>query len=213
MLKKQANSIIETAVQRQPFIHKKRTVGILGGGFNPVHMGHLIMADQVLHQLGLDEFYLMPSYESPHVDKKEVIDGHHRVEMLKLAVDSNPDLNLELTEIHRKGKSYTYDTMKQLIENNPETMYYLVIGGDMVEYLPTWYRIDELMEMVQFVAIKREGFKAESPYPLIWIDAPLIDISSTMIRQKIRSQCSVKYLLPDNVIDYISKEGLYQDDL
>ena len=190
----------------------RRRVGILGGGFNPIHMGHLIIAEQVRAQLDLDEFYLMPSFISPHVDKKETIDSTHRVEMLKLATADNPHLSIELSEIVREGKSYTFDTMKRLIELHPETDYYFIIGGDMVEYLPKWYKIDELMEMIQFVGVNRPGSAKESPYPLIWVDVPLMEISSSMIRKKIKANCSVKYFLPENVLEYIHKKGLYRDD-
>lgn len=201
---------VEEQVLEKPT--KRKRVGILGGGFNPVHVGHLIISDQVSAQLGLDEFYLMPSYQSPHVDKKITIDSSHRVEMLKLATEDNPKLSLELSEIARQGKSYTYDTMKNLKEMNPETDYYFVIGGDMVEYLPKWHKIDELMEMVQFVGVNRPGSKQESPYPLIWVDVPLMEISSSMIRKKIKMNCSTKYFLPDNVLEYIHKKGLYLND-
>lgn len=192
---------------------KKKRVGILGGGFNPVHMGHLIMADQVCHQLDLDEFFLMPSYQSPHVDKKETIDSEERVEMLKLAINDNPKLGLELTEVVRKGKSYTYDTMKSLVEANPDIDYYFVIGGDMVEYLPKWHKIDELMRMIHFVGVERVGSKKETPYPIIWVDMPLIEISSSDIRKKLTTGCSVKYFLPENVLNYIHKKGLYQNGI
>jgi nicotinate-nucleotide adenylyltransferase len=154
----------------------------------------------------------MPSYQSPHVDKKTTIDSSHRVKMLKLATEDNPKLSLELSEVVRQGKSYTYDTMKTLKEMNPETDYYFVIGGDMVEYLPKWYKINELMEMVQFVGVNRPGSKQESPYPLIWVDIPLMEISSSTIREKIKMNCSVKYFLPDNVLEYIHKKGLYLND-
>ena len=103
--------------------------------------------------------------------------------------------------------------MKALTQNNPNTDYYFIIGGDMVEYLPKWYKIDELVTMVNFVGIRRAGYSTETPYPVIWVDVPTIDISSTKIRQKIQQDCSVRYLVPDKVIEYIEKEGLYQDGL
>ncbi|AQP53249.1 nicotinic acid mononucleotide adenylyltransferase [Vagococcus penaei] len=190
----------------------QKAVGILGGGFNPVHHGHLIIADQVREQLGLDEFYLMPSYLSPHIDEKKVISAQHRLKMLECAIKDNPTLAIETCEITRQGKSFTYETIKQLVDENPDTRYYFVIGGDMVEYLPKWHRIDELVQLVQFVGVNRPGYAVESPYPLIWVDVPLLDISSSMIRQKIRQGCSVRYYTPDAVIDYIEKEGLYRHD-
>ncbi|MGY3765315.1 nicotinate-nucleotide adenylyltransferase [Vagococcus vulneris] len=191
---------------------KKKSVGLLGGGFNPVHHGHLVIADQVSEQLHLDEFYLMPSFHSPHIDEKKVIDASHRVAMLDLAIEDNPTLKLELCEIDRQGKSYTYDTIKQLTEENPEVSYYFIIGGDMVDYLPKWYRIDELVSMVQFVGVNRSGYNIESNYPIIWVDVPLLDISSSMIRKKINQNGSIRYFTPDKVLDYIEKEGLYRND-
>ncbi|MGO3732744.1 MAG: nicotinate-nucleotide adenylyltransferase [Vagococcus sp.] len=202
----------DTKTQSKTQLTGRQSVGILGGGFNPVHMGHLIMADQVYHQLGLSEFYLMPSYQSPHIDEKEVIASDDRVEMLKLAIATNPNLGIELSEIQRKGKSYTYDTIQWLTEQHPDTDYYFVIGGDMVAYLSTWHRIDELVNLVQFVGVNRPGYPKESDYPIIWVDAPLMDVSSTMIRKKVANHCSVKYFMPDNVIDYIHKKGLYLND-
>ena len=215
-MKSQAKSFVRSQVcpQAMPQIFEKRKqVGILGGTFNPVHLAHLVMADQAGKNLGLDEVYLMPSYQPPHVDEKKTIDASHRLKMLELAIADNPFLKIETIELTRKGKSYTYDTMKALTQNNPETDYYFIIGGDMVEYLPKWYKIDELVTMVNFVGIQRTGYTTETPYPVIWVDVPEIDISSTKIRQKIQQGCSVRYLVPDKVIDYIQKEGLYQDEL
>ncbi|HCM89902.1 MULTISPECIES: nicotinate-nucleotide adenylyltransferase [Vagococcus] len=210
-MKSEVNIMMHAQEKVNSIPSKRKRVGILGGGFNPIHMGHLIMADQVCHQLALDSFFLMPSYESPHVDKKETIDSNERVQMLKLATEDNPKLGIELAEINRKGKSYTYDTMKNLIEANPDTDYYFIIGGDMIEYLPKWYKIDELMKMIQFVGVERVGSSKETPYPIIWVDLPLIEISSSDIRKKIASNCSAKYFLPENVLNYIHKKGLYQN--
>ncbi|HGF7174344.1 nicotinate-nucleotide adenylyltransferase [Enterococcus hirae] len=215
-MKSQAEAFVESQVfpQEMPQIFEKRNqVGILGGTFNPVHLAHLVMAEQAGKNLGLDEVYLMPSYQPPHVDEKTTIAANHRLNMLELAIADNPFLAIEPIELSRKGKSYTYDTMKALTQNNPNTDYYFIIGGDMVEYLPKWYKIDELMTMVNFVGIRRAGYSTETPYPVIWVDVPTIDISSTKIRQKIQQGCSVRYLVPDKVIEYIEKEGLYQDGL
>ncbi|MBP1048149.1 nicotinate-nucleotide adenylyltransferase [Enterococcus sp. BWM-S5] len=192
---------------------KRKQVGILGGNFNPVHMTHLVIAEQVHQQLGLDKVYLMPSHLPPHADEKKTIDSKHRLAMLELAVDGNPHLDIEPIELARKGKSYTYDTMKALIQNNPDTDYYFIIGGDMVEYLPKWYKIDELIHMTSFVGTRRPNYGIETPYPIIWVDTPQMDISSSMIREKIQNNCSVRYLLPDNVINYIYEKGLYADGI
>ncbi|WP_161979238.1 nicotinate-nucleotide adenylyltransferase [Streptococcus sp. S784/96/1] len=188
----------------------RKQVGILGGNFNPVHNAHLIVADQVRQQLGLDAVYLMPEYEPPHVDKKETIDEKHRLNMLLLAINGMEGLDIETVEIERKGKSYTYDTMKQLTEANPDTDYYFIIGADMVEYLPKWHRIDELVELVQFVGVQRPKYKVGTSYPVIWVDVPLMDISSSNIRDFIQKGRTPNFMTPAPVLDYIKKAGLYK---
>lgn len=191
---------------------KRKQVGILGGNFNPVHNAHLIIADQVYHQLGLDTFYLMPSYESPHVDPKKTISADFRLEMLALALADSEHLQVEDVEIKRTGKSFTYDTMKALTDEHPDTDYYFIIGGDMVEYLPKWHRLEELMALVQLVGVRRPNYPVESEYPIIWVDVPLMDISSSYIRKKVQEGCSINYLLPKSVINYIDEKGLYVDE-
>ncbi|KGR72574.1 nicotinate-nucleotide adenylyltransferase [Streptococcus phocae subsp. salmonis] len=188
----------------------RRQIGILGGNFNPVHHAHLIVADQVRQQLGLDEVLLMPEFKPPHIDEKETIDAKNRLDMLELAIQDTEGLSLETIELERQGISYTYDTMKALIEKNPDVDYYFIIGADMVDYLPKWYRIDELIDMVQFVGVQRPKYKAGTSYPVIWVDVPLMDISSSMIRDFIKKGRQPNYLLPKPVLDYINKEGLYR---
>ena len=201
-----------TKVELEPEIKdkKRKQVGILGGNFNPVHNAHLVVADQVRQQLGLDKVLLMPEYEPPHVDKKETIDEGHRLKMLELAIEGIEGLEIETIELERKGISYTYDTMKLLNERDPDTDYYFIIGADMVDYLPKWYRIDELVEMVQFVGVQRPRYKAGTSYPVIWVDVPLMDISSSMVREFIAQGRTPNFMLPKPVLDYIKKEGLYQ---
>ena len=200
-----------TKVELEPEIKekKRKQVGILGGNFNPVHNAHLIVADQVRQQLGLDQVLLMPEYQPPHVDKKETISEHHRLKMLELAIEGIDGLAIETIELERKGISYTYDTMKILTEQHPDTDYYFIIGADMVDYLPKWYRIDELVDMVQFVGVQRPRYKAGTSYPVIWVDVPLMDISSSMVRDFIAQGRKPNFLLPKPVLDYIEKEGLY----
>ena len=142
-----------TKVKLEPEVKakKRKQVGILGGNFNPVHNAHLVVADQVRQQLCLDQVLLMPEYEPPHVDKKSTIDEKHRLKMLKLAIEGIEGLGIETIELERKGISYTYDTMKFLTEKHPDTDYYFIIGADMVDYLPKWHRIDELVDFSDIV--------------------------------------------------------------
>ena len=200
-----------TKVELEPEIKekKRKQVGILGGNFNPVHNAHLIVADQVRQQLGLDQVLLMPEYQPPHVDKKETIPEHHRLKMLELAIEGIEGLAIETIELERKGISYTYDTMKILTEQHPNTDYYFIIGADMVDYLPKWYRIDELVDMVQFVGVQRPRSKAGTSYSVIWVDVPLMDISSSMVRDFLAQGRKPNFLLPQPVLDYIEKEGFY----
>jgi len=200
-----------TKVELEPEIKdkKRKQVGILGGNFNPVHNAHLVVADQVRQQLGLDKVLLMPEYEPPHVDTKGTIAEHHRLKMLELAIEGIEGLEIETIELERKGISYTYDTMILLNERDPDTEYYFIIGADMVDYLPKWHRIDELVEIVQFVGVQRPRYKAGTSYPVIWVDVPLMDISSSMVRDFLAKGRTPNFMLPKPVLDYIKKEGLY----
>ena len=160
----------------------RKQVGILGGNFNPVHNAHLVVADQVRQQLGLDEVLLMPEFEPPHVDKKETIDEQHRLNMLMLAINGIEGLDIETIELERKGISYTYDTMKLLTEANPDTDYYF----------------------------QRPKYKAGTSYPVIWVDVPLMDISSSAVRAYIKKDRTPNFMVPQSVLAYIKKAGLYK---
>lgn len=192
---------------------KREKVGILGGTFNPPHMGHLIMAEQVKDQLDLDKIFFMPTAQPPHSSvTKTTIASEKRVQMLELATMDNSDFEIERYEVDKGGKNYTYDTMKALIELYPTVDFYFIVGGDMIADMPTWYRIDELIELVQFVGVNRPSYSVETDYPIIMVDIPMIDISSSTIRKKVAMNCSIKYLVPEDVRNYIVLEGLYQDD-
>lgn len=205
--------VITTEVQKKILnSNKRRQVGILGGTFNPPHIGHLIMADQVMQQLDLEKVLFLPDYQPPHVDQKKTIDANYRKEMVSRAIIDNPKFELETIELQRGGISYTYDTIKMLKQRHPETDYYFIIGGDMVAYLPKWHEIDALMKLIRFVGVRRRNFAVHSNYPIIWVDSPLIDISSSAIRKRVKNQQSIHYLVPDSVESYIYEKGLYLDE-
>lgn len=191
----------------------KKQVGLLGGNFNPIHLAHLMIAEQVGMKMGLDEVHLLPSYLPPHIDEKKTIDSKHRLAMVKLAIEDNSFLTVDTRELARKGKSYTIDTMLELTAEHPDTQYYFIIGGDEVAYLPKWHRIDELIQLVQFVGVKRAGFTPDSSYPIIWVDVPEIHLSSSYIRQQVKQGCSIRYLVPEKVREYIAEEGLYLNEI
>jgi len=186
-----------------------KKVGILGGTFNPPHIGHLIMANEVYHALELDEVRFMPNAIAPHKKNEDNSTDDNRLHMVELLIEPYSEFSVETIELERGGISYTYDTMIALMEREPDTQFYFIIGGDMIDSLHTWYKIDELTKLVQFVGIRRPGTNSESPYDVWMIDAPEIDVSSTFIRERIASGGTLRFLIPEEVEAYIRKEGLY----
>jgi len=187
-----------------------KRIGILGGTFDPPHLGHLIIAEEVRISLELEEVWFIPTYTPPHKDSTKTA-ASQRIEMTKLAIQTNPYFKMNTIEIERSGKSYTIDTMKELIKDYPDCEFYFIIGADMVEYLPHWNEIDELVKLIQFVGVKRPGYELETPYNILKVDIPLIDISSTILRSWLGKNRSVKYIIPDVVYSYIKGENLYGD--
>lgn len=187
-----------------------RRIGVLGGTFDPPHLGHLMIAEIVRETLNLEEVWFMPAGEPPH-KKQAMIDGQDRLHMLEHAIKDSPYFKSIDIELKRTGKSYTFDTMCTLTNEHPNIEFYFIIGADMVEYLPHWHRIEELSTFVKFVGVKRAGFQLESPYPVITVDIPMIDISSTLIRERLKNNLTVKYLVPDAVYTYIRENGLYEN--
>lgn len=192
--------------------HSGRKIGILGGTFNPPHIGHMIIADQVKDQLDLEKILFIPSAIPPHQKEKGTISAEHRLAMLERTIGDNASFEIDEIEISRGGKSYTYDTIKELKEKNSDVEFYFIIGADMVEDLPNWYKIDELLEMIQFVAVNRPNYDSKTPYPVIVVDVPDVDVSSSLIRQKVKDDCSINYLVTPETKEYIESEGLYKDE-
>lgn len=184
-------------------------IGIIGGTFDPPHVGHLLIAEEVRVALNLDEIWFIPTNEPPHKEKAMTA-GEDRLKMVQKAIESNPNFKVNDIEMKRTGKSYTFDTMNMLLSQHSDTEFYFIIGADMVEYLPYWSRIDELMNMLTFVGVKRQGFKLDSPYPIIEINIPMIDISSSMIKERLIANHSVTYLIPESVEAFINEEHLYE---
>ncbi|WP_421379996.1 nicotinate-nucleotide adenylyltransferase [Bacillus salacetis] len=186
-----------------------KRVGILGGTFNPPHLGHLIIANEVLFQLGLDEVRFMPAGTPPHKQLKGDTTSEQRKEMVLKAIEGHTGFVLEPIELQKEGPSYTYETVQLLVEREPDEEFHFIIGGDMIEYLPKWHKIEELSQLIQFVGVNRPGYKAESPYKVKMVEIPQIEISSTLIRDRIASGGTVTYLVPERVSDYIREEKLY----
>ncbi|MEC5422188.1 nicotinate-nucleotide adenylyltransferase [Virgibacillus sp. C22-A2] len=186
-----------------------KRVGILGGTFDPPHLGHLIIGEEVRLALNLEEIWFVPSHLPPHKESAKT-SATDRINMLMKALDGNSFFSINTIETERLGKSYTFDTIKALQKEFPDTEFYFIIGADMVEYLQHWHRIDELINMVSFVGVKRAGYKLHSAYPIIEVDIPAIEISSTLIRDRLSTNETVRYLMPETVYTYIKEKQLYE---
>lgn len=185
-----------------------KKVGILGGTFNPPHFGHLIMANEAYHSLGLEEVRFMPNAAAPH---KEVhgADTAQRLKMTELAIEDFPQFRIEDFEIETGGVSYTYNTIRQLVEQESDKEFYFIIGGDSVNQLNSWHRIHELADLIQFVGIGRPGYDSATDFPVMMIDSPEMHLSSTMLRERVAANRPLTFFVPEKVEAYIRKEGLY----
>ena len=188
----------------------------MGGTFDPVHLGHLTMAASAYEQGGVDEVWFMPSSSPPHKEASGVADAEDRLEMVRLAIGGHSAFRLCMLEIERGGTSYTIDTARQLIRLYPEHQFLWIIGADMIAYLPNWTSIDELGKLIQFIGVRRPGYEQPlaglpGPYAAMvqMIEAPLMDISSTEIRERLQAGEAVDHLLPEPVAAYIRRKGLY----
>jgi nicotinate-nucleotide adenylyltransferase len=194
-------------IKRECWSLKK--IAILGGTFNPPHLGHLIIASEVQAQFNFDEIWFMPNQEPPHKESTIGVNSAQRLEMVRRAVADNPLFKIQTIELERTGKSYTFDTMKLLTEKYDDDFYF-IIGADMIEYLPKWYKIEELVKLVTFVGVNRPDYDKQSAYPIILIDVPNIEISSYMIREKVKMGKNIRYFVPKTVMEYIEENGLYE---
>lgn len=201
--------VLEELIQI-PQAQQRQRIGILGGTFNPPHLGHLLMAEQVGKQLELDEVWFMPTAKPPHAPGKQTIASSHRLEMVKLAIQDNPLFKLQAYEVYKGGTNYTVDTMQHFVSEFPEADFYFILGGDSVKDLPSWKRVEELSQLVQFVGIRRQGVENLAPmFPVIWVDSPLIELSSTEIRLRVYLEQSIRYQVPPAVEEYIRRHQLY----
>ena len=188
-----------------------KRIGVLGGTFNPVHIGHLAIAESVCDDLKLKELLFVPCYYPPHKTKKSVIASKHRLNMLHLAIADNSKFRICEDEIKRKGKSYSIDTLEGLVKRYPvKTAFDFIIGADMLTGLKNWRRIDDLAKLVRFVVVGRGGYaKKDIVYRHKIVPAHNLNISSSYLRRCLRLRKSVKYLLPEKVYAYIKRHKLY----
>ena len=197
-------------------------VGIMGGTFDPIHIAHLIIAEEARTRLALDRVIFIPAGE-PWMKPGHIVSAAgQRVEMVKLAISSNPAFSLSLSEVERPGPTYTVDTLEQLLgELGYDTQLFLLLGWDSVAELPAWKAPYRVSKMATVVAFPRPGFTKpeiaalERVMPgiaerMVSLDEPYLEISSTGIRKRIADGGSVRYLVPDAVGQYISEYRLYK---
>ncbi|MCX7788292.1 MAG: nicotinate (nicotinamide) nucleotide adenylyltransferase [Spirochaetes bacterium] len=189
-------------------------LALLGGTFNPIHIGHLYIAEEVLISLKYDRIVFVPSYRPAHKTVSNMDDPQKRLEMVRLATEGREEFIVEDCEILRKDTSYTMDTIEYLYHRYPVTgKIGLIIGEDLVPGFPTWKMVDRLLKEVEIIIAyrtKREPF----PYPVQvqYIENVVIPISSSEIRARIKAGKAFRYLVPDAVYQYIREQGLYQNE-
>ncbi len=190
-------------------------LGILGGSFNPIHTGHLLIAEHVRDRLKLDQIIFLPAKTPPHKDIAPGISDEDRFNMVQLAVEGNPYFKASGMEIERGGISYTVDTIRQIISDTKiEGRIHLIIGGDLIQDIYKWKDYQELTTLVQIVVVSREEDLAEnyfSKYPFIQsVETVAFYVTSTLVRERVAEGKSIKYLVPEKVEDYIYRHHLYQ---
>lgn len=193
----------------------RRRIGILGGTFDPIHLGHLITAQEVVLHCGLERMVFVPSARPPHKNGRPMTDARHRFEMTALGIEPHPRFELSAVELERPGTSYTVDTVKQMQAlYGPEAALYFLIGTDNVHEMWTWRNPEEILDLCTVVVATRSGFEPDpADRPLTdrmrFVLTPSIEISSTEIRARVAAGKPIAYWVPPAVEHYIRTYGLY----
>ena len=193
---------------------------IIGGTFNPIHIGHLIIAERAYLEFNLDKVIFMPAGNPPHKSNKNVIDKNHRINMLKTVINDNDHFDLCLWEINNKGKSYTVKTINHFKEKYDVDKVNLIIGTDSLAQIFNWYQPEYVLSNSNLIVAKRNGYSYSEIMKdqrlrkfqdnISLIDNSLIEISSSMIREYVKENKSIRYLTPDSIIEYIKNNKLYR---
>ena len=194
-------------------------VGILGGTFNPPHLGHLVCAQEAYRELDLDSVTLVPARIPPHKPVEQEPGPEHRFALCQLAVDADDRFEVSDIELRRDGPSYTVDTLKELTSRAPNTEHFLIVGGDIAVGLPRWREPERVLELATLAIAKRRGTARSSVQTALdalaggerarFFEMPRVGVSSTMIRRRVQARQPIRYLVPDPVSAYIEQEGLY----
>jgi len=191
-----------------------RRLGVMGGTFDPVHHGHLVAGSEVQARFDLDEVIFVPTGQP--VGKKDVVSpAEDRYLMTVIATASNPRFSVSRIDVDRPGRTFTYDTLTDLRERFPDDELFFITGADALEQILNWHRAEELFAMAHFVGVTRPGYAlADHHLPrgsVTLVEVPALSISSTACRQRVAAGLPVWYLVPDGVVQYISKRRLYVD--
>ncbi|MFM8931559.1 MAG: nicotinate (nicotinamide) nucleotide adenylyltransferase [Gemmataceae bacterium] len=194
-------------------------IGLFGGSFDPVHVGHLAMAEQALHQAGLDEVWFLPAAAAPHKPEKARATFQARLDMLQLATAGHDRLKTCAIEKDLPAPNYTINTLRALTASHPGHQWYFILGGDMLADLPQWREPGQIVDMAGLVVMPRPGTagttsedlrqKLGKPVRLLRLEGPALEVSSGWIRSTLASGGSVRYLVPRAVERYIQEHELY----
>ena len=200
----------------------KKSIGIMGGTFDPVHYGHLVIATCARFEFQLDKVVFVPCGSPPHKSGQAISAADHRYRMVELAIAGNPDFEISRMELDRSGPSYSVDTLKSFRRSfGAETDLYFITGADAIVEILTWKRVDELVGLCSFIAATRPGYSlpqlnnaiqalpVEFQEKIFTFQIPGIAVSSTEIRERIRAGKPIKYLLPTEVENYITDHKIY----
>jgi nicotinate-nucleotide adenylyltransferase len=190
-------------------------LGILGGTFDPIHVGHLVLAEQARQQQGLDRVLFMPACIPPHKTELSITDPKHRLEMVRIAIGGHPHFSVSTVELDRPGLSYTIDTLQSLHQAHRDTELCLIVGADTVADVPHWRQPADVVRLASFAAAGRPGYSLAIPsslpqMQLSLIEMPLLEISSSDLRRRVQEGRSIRYLVPAGVEAYIQAKKLYQ---
>ncbi len=204
-----------------------KKIGILGGTFNPIHNGHLQMAEAAYEQFDLDHVIILPNHLPKYKDTSELISAEHRKNMVSLAIKGRSEFILSTMELEREGPTFSYDTMKILKETDPDSEYFFILGGDSLAYFDKWHRAKELLSMIHIICAPRKGFSTEEMEDhrkklrhmepkcrIEWLDFMPMDISSSEIRDHIRrgdTEACIPWV-PQPVLTYIIEHHLYKGE-
>ncbi|MGQ0483121.1 MAG: nicotinate-nucleotide adenylyltransferase [Pseudonocardia sp.] len=190
-----------------------RRVGVMGGTFDPIHHGHLVAASEVAGRFGLDEVVFVPTGQPWQKGDREVSPAEERYLMTVVATASNPRFTVDRADIDRPGPTYTVDTLRDLHARHPGSDLFFITGADALAQILSWHRVEELFDLAHFIGVTRPGYTLGDEHlpegSVSLVEVPAMAISSTDCRDRVRAGRPVWYLVPDGVVQYISKRGLY----